>query len=203
MLIRRRQRMLALLVVMALVAAIMAGCGSKVNEGATTPGQTPMETATSDPGGASTDQEATQPSETTPDTAGKEDTHKIGEPVQLGDRRYTVNGVRVLEGEGNTNPAKGYRWIAVDITAENTGKQDAEFSSMLQFRLKDQDGYEYNVSFLPVRTKGTVDGVVKPGDKLRGEVTFEVQESATAFQLIIDDSAFGSGTATVDLGEVK
>lgn len=64
--------------------------------------------------------------------------------------------------------------------------------------MSDADGYKYDITIAP-DTKGSVDGELQPGRKLRGEVAFEIPENATGLELIFEPNVFGFGQAIVKI----
>jgi len=122
-----------------------------------------------------------------------EDTAKIfniGDIAQINDVTYTVNGTREVPENRYLSPEKGNIWYAIDITIENKGGENFNFSSMLMFTLMDDESNSYDVAIVP-DLKGSVDGEIAPGSSLRGEVAFEIPQDAKDLKLEIDPILFG------------
>ncbi len=117
--------------------------------------------------------------------APKDETYKVGEAVKFDDLIITVNGVRESEGEF-VKPEEGKVIILVDVTAENKGTDEKPISSALQTKVADGDGYQYNLT-IAEDGKGSFDGSVASGRKLRGEVAFEVPKDASSLEFIFSD----------------
>ncbi|HEY8414377.1 MAG TPA: DUF4352 domain-containing protein [Thermaerobacter sp.] len=179
-----QKRWMALAAGMALTAAVLAGCGETVEPEKVASGGEPAQEQPADQGGQGEQ---------------KAQTFKVGDTIKLGDLHYTVHGVREVKGDEMFKPDKGKKWLAVEVTVENSGSEPAAVSSMLGFSLQDSEGYNYTSTPLPVDTKGQLDGELAAGRKMRGEVTFEVPADAKGFQLTIDANAFGFGQAVVTL----
>jgi len=142
------------------------------------------------------DKEATQQEE----SQTKTETYEIGDSIKAGNLIFTVNSTRIDEGGDFIKPKDGYIYYIIDVTVENTGDKSESVSSLMMFKLFDSDGYNYNITIGP-ETKGSVDGEISSGRKLRGELVFEIPEDAEGLELEIDPSLFGSGQIIVKLDE--
>lgn len=127
----------------------------------------------------------------------KTETYQIGDSVKAGNLIFTVNSTRTDEGGEFIKPDEGKIYYMVDVTVENTGDESETASSLMMFRLFDSDGYNYSVTFGP-ETKGSVDGEISAGRKLRGELVYEIPKEATGLELEIDPT-LGSGQIIVEL----
>ena len=136
--------------------------------------------------------------ETTGEPHAKTETYKIGDSVKAGNLIFTVNSTRTDEGGEFIKPDEGKIYYMVDVTVENTGSESEAVSSLMMFKLFDSDGYNYSVTIGP-ETKGSVDGEISAGRKLRGELAFEIPQDAEGLELEIDPSIFGNGQIIVKL----
>jgi len=66
------------------------------------------------------------------------------------------------------------------------------------FKLSDGEGYSYDQAF-GADTKGSLDGELAPGRKMRGELAYEIPKDASGLELIFDADVWGSGQAIVKL----
>jgi len=105
------------------------------------------------------------------------DSYKVGDAVDFNDLTVTVNGVRESEGKV-LKPKDGKKFVVVDVTVENKGKEDKPISSLIQTAMSDGEGYSYTIA-LSDDEKASLNGSVGAGKKLRGEVTFELPKEAT------------------------
>jgi len=96
----------------------------------------------------------------------------MGDTVQYDELLITLNGVRTSEGDTFLTPDNDF-FLILDLTIENTGTEPEVVSSLMQMSLFDADSYSYNPTFF-TDTKGSVDGEVAPGRKMRGEIVFDV-----------------------------
>lgn len=134
------------------------------------------------------------------ETKKKEEIFKIGDSINLDKVVYTVNGTRESEGSGFLKPKEGNKFFLVDVTVENKSNESKAISSMLMFKLQDSQSYNYNITIFTDQ-KGSLDGEIAYGGKLRGEVTFEIPKSETTLKLDVDPSIFGTGKFVVDLSK--
>jgi hypothetical protein len=129
-------------------------------------------------------------SETPPPS--KTETYQVGDSVKFDDLVITVNGIRESDGGDFLAPGEGNVYLLVDVTAENTGDEEAALSSMMQTEVVDSEGFSYNVTIV-LDAKGSFDGSVGAGRKLRGEIAYEVPKDAS-LEFIFSDP-FKSGQA--------
>ena len=101
---------------------------------------------------------------------------KVGETVNFDGVKVTLNSVRVVKG-GQLDKSEKGQFVVVNLTAENTKKEEQTISSVMNVELFDKDGYKYNTTILTEGTQGQFDGQVVSGGKLRGEIPFDVPVS--------------------------
>ncbi|MBO3312873.1 DUF4352 domain-containing protein [Clostridium perfringens] len=126
------------------------------------------------------------------------ETFKVGDTIQTKDFKITVNKVETSEGGEFVKPKDGNEFIKVDITIENTSKEEQNVSSMIMFKVVDKDGRSYNQAIVEDQN-GQLDGKVAPGRKMTGEYVVEVPKGATGLQLEFDSSLLTGGQVIVDL----
>lgn len=120
--------------------------------------------------------------------------YAVGDSVKMGGLVFTVNGTGTSTGSQFIKPKDGNIYFIVDCTIENTSGEAAHLSSLIMFKLVDDDGYNYNITIGP-ETKGSLDGELAPGRIMRGELAFEVPAQASSLELIFGPNVFGSGQA--------
>jgi hypothetical protein len=106
-----------------------------------------------------------------------QDIAAIGAAQRVGDVEVTVNGVRESQGGLIIRPATGNKWVIVDVSARNTGRDAYGASAYFQTHLRDGEGRNYNAILVP-DLKGSFDGTIPVGGTLRGEIAFEVPQSS-------------------------
>ena len=112
-----------------------------------------------------------------PAEAGVGDTIEVEKGLFL-----TVNGIRADSG-GFWAPNGIY--LIIDCTYENKSKDEKHLSTLLNLTVKDADGYKYDPAIL-ADTKGSLDGALAAGDKVRGEVAFDVPDDTTVEYFCFD-----------------
>ena len=116
-------------------------------------------------------------------------THNVGEVVSVNDQnlnvQLTVNGIREHKGKGVIKPNRGNKWLVVSTTIANKGKEAKTFS-VVSFKLLDNQNNPYEVALLAASLEDVKSptGQIKPGTQRRGEVAFEVPESAKGLKLL-------------------
>lgn len=116
---------------------------------------------------------------------------KIGDTVNFDGLKITLNSVTADSGSEFEKPEED-RFLIVDMTVENTTEEPQTVSSLMNVSLRDDDDYEYTTA-LYTGVKAQLDGEVAPGDKLRGQIAFDVPKSKN-YSLIFGDP-FTSGQA--------
>lgn len=84
-----------------------------------------------------------------------------------------VTDLRSDQGEEYFEPEEGNEYFYIMIQMENGSSDTINVSSWLQFELKNDVGMSYELAIF-AKTSGSMDGSILSGDKLLGEVAFEV-----------------------------
>lgn len=128
-------------------------------------------------------------------------TYNVGDIIQIGTITITVNGISNPAGDQFNKPNAGNKFLIVDLTIENKGTNAVSVSTLLQMSVKDQSGQKYDVDFSASMASGgsSPDGEIAPGEKLRGQVGFQVPENATGLVFVFDADVWGSGKVFVAL----
>ncbi len=108
----------------------------------------------------------------------------IGETISLGKYKFTVNGVRDAVGDSISQPQQGQKYLIINATIENQGRQQSPISSIILFALTDSANQKYK-RVITTETKGNLDHNLDPGKKLQGEIAFEVPQDAKNLLLIL------------------
>ena len=108
--------------------------------------------------------------------------YRVGEMIQFSGHTIVMNQAQLSGGVLQTN-----------ITVENTGSQDVNVSSILQFDARLLDGTKL-VQELFNCPAGRMDGKVLPGDKLKGNLCWKGVATDTA-RVYYVPNLFGSGAA--------
>ena len=121
-------------------------------------------------------------------------TFSIGETATNGTWSVTVNSVQTNKGDQIFTPASGDTFLVVDVTVSNLSSTPQLVSSVASFTLKDSTGQAYNEKFTDIGKP--LDGTIQPGDKLRGQLVYEVATSQRAFEFQFQGSLFDGNAAT-------
>lgn len=100
----------------------------------------------------------------------------IGESYMRDGLSVTLNEVRYVTG-GEYDENKNGKFIAVNVSVVNNTNKEFNISSLLNFELKDPDGYPYSPTLLLEGKKPSVDGAVEIGETLRGEIVYDVPDA--------------------------
>ncbi len=93
-------------------------------------------------------------------------------------------------------PKEGTRWVAVDVSLENTGTAQINYNPFFA-KLKTADNREYNPT-VGAAEPSLKSGEQRPGETVRGWITFEIPADARPATLIYDPPLLRS-RVTVDL----
>lgn len=128
-------------------------------------------------------------------------TYSVGQAVRIGDLVLTVNKISSPAGDEFTKPAAEHKFLVVDVTIENKGAKAAAISTVLQMWVKDAGGQKYTVDLMATTAaKGaTPDGELAAGEKVRGQVGYQVPTKATGLVFVFDGDVFGAGKVMVGL----
>lgn len=119
---------------------------------------------------------------------------KVGDTVSIGDFEFTLNSVRFDKGSEYFKPDEGKVWLVIDGTLTNKSSESAQVSSMLMFKLYDNEHYSKDMEFM-VDTKGALDGELGAGRSMRGELAYSVSTTDEYWELIFENDVFGKGQA--------
>lgn len=130
-------------------------------------------------------------------------TYKVGDVIKIGDLSLTINSVATPKGNQFSKPRAGQHFVVVDLTIANLGTKEATISALLQMALKDASGQKYDVDLMATTAaKGALpDGKLAAGEKLRGQVGYQVPSAAKGLVFVFDADVFGAGKIFVTLPE--
>ena len=111
---------------------------------------------------------------------------KVGEAVNVGWSRLTVNSAKRASG-GVIAPAAGKEYLIVNVTVENVGEAEPQnVSSLLMFKLRDSADKELDQSFFadsPKPIDSESPNPLEKGDKITGDIAYEIDKGATGLSL--------------------
>lgn len=171
----KRNLIIGGVVAVVVLAAIGASAGSK-NEPA-------GGLATSKPSGQAV---SAAPTEATASSAPKPSgSYGIGDRIKLDEEEYF--GVAEVDldvpGTAVIKPAAGSKWVAALVEIEGINPDGATYNPLF-FKVRDAEGFEYNFSAFGKEPQLQSSNELKPGQKVKGWVTFEVPDSDGKLTLV-------------------
>ncbi len=126
-------------------------------------------------------------------------TYNVGDVIAMGTTNIIVNEVLYPAGDQFNKPNAGFKFLVADMTIENTSATAISVSTLMQMSVKDSGGQKFDVDFMASAASGgsSPDGEIAPGEKLRGQVGFQVPENATGLVFVFDADVWGSGKVFV------
>jgi len=135
-------------------------------------------------------------------TAPPGNTSRVGDIVKLGDAEVTVHGFQDPFDPGAQPMPKapaGFRYVMIDAEVRNRKlTTPVVVSAFSQFELKDSDDEIYTPIVLPGGIPA-LGGEAQPQTARRGNVAFQVPESAKGLQVIFNNLLYGKGKAAIYL----
>jgi hypothetical protein len=177
----RRNLIIGGVVVVVVLAAIGASMGSQ-NEPAGTVGSPSPGAAASPVPTAAGVVPTDAPASVEPSPTGA---YAVGDRVKLGDEEYF--GVSEVDldfpGTDLLKPEAGKLWIAALVEIEGINPDGATYNPFF-FKVRDEEGFEYNFNAFGKDPQLQSGNELKPGQKVKGWMTFEVPATAKKFTLI-------------------
>ena len=127
----------------------------------------------------------------------------VGDSVEVEGVEATLNGVRVLPTTDLDQPIENpdNRFLAADLTFENVSDGPVSVSSLLEFVLKNEEGYSASQT-AHAQQRGLAEGEIGPNEKASGELVYEVPPESRGLQLDYRPFARG-GTYTWAIGDLQ
>lgn len=119
----------------------------------------------------------------------------------MGVSEVKVNKVYVVKGDEYTKPADGKEFLGIDCTIENISDVEQAVSSIMMFKVVDQDGRAQEMSLMGTMAAkgGQLDGTIGAGRKMTGVYAVEVAKGTKGLELEFDSSLFSTGQVIVEL----
>jgi len=127
----------------------------------------------------------------------------VGDSVEVEGIEATLNEVRVLPATDLDRPIQNpdNRFLAADVTFENVSEGAVSVSSLLEFVLKNEEGYSASQT-VHTQQRELAEGEIAPGEKASGEIVYEVPPKSRGLQL--DYTLFvRGGTYTWAIGDLQ
>jgi len=129
-------------------------------------------------------------------------TYQIGEIIQDGDLLICVLGWQKSYGGGIFQPEQGNIFIGIDIVLINQGENMATLIPLSQIKLKDESSQQYSPGLIASAAvgQGVPNGSLYSGERIRGQVGFQLPQTARDLVLTIDIKPWKKGKVSVTLG---
>ena len=203
-------RTLALVVGLGITVLLLLAIGAVValallgNEPETTGASDPSRSAPREEApGAAEETGGGEDRETAAGTSPPEERLGVGDSVEAEGVRATLNGVRVLPVTDFDIPIESpdNLFVATDLTFENVSERPVAVSSLMEFVLKNEEGYSASQS-IHSQQRQLAEGEISPGQKTSGEIVYEVPPGSEGIQL--DYRPFlRSGVHTWHVGDAR
>jgi hypothetical protein len=121
----------------------------------------------------------------------------------LADFRLSIQDIEVIRESRNYPPLPNSYYVVVALRLENLGDKERNISSLLQYDLKDANGYIYGVGIFASLAGGgiTAEGTVPAGGELVGKVGFMVPDDSSGLALRYVDDILTGEAVFIDLPE--
>ena len=180
----RKQLIIGVVAVVVVLAAIGASAGSKNRPAGAVGTQPPAASAAASAGAAS------QPSsEATAQAAGA--SYKVGDRVKLGNEEYfgVIQVDPSYAGTSVFKPSSDKVWFAALVQVEGINPTGASYNPFY-FKARDDQGFEYNFSAFGMEPTLLSSNDLKPGQIVKGWVTFEVPATTKKLTLVYTPGFF-------------
>ena len=127
--------------------------------------------------------------------------YRIGDLIEISDLAIQVIQVTYPTGNDFVKPKEDYKFASVDVQVENLGESTQEISSIVQMYLKDSTGekYTFHLGAQSIIDSGLPDDELQPGERIRGQIGFQVPENSTGLVFVFDAEVFGFGKVFIAL----
>ena len=127
--------------------------------------------------------------------------YQIGDLVEISGLVIQVIQSSYPDGKGIIQPKEGYKFVSVDVLIDNRGDVVKEITSVVQMYLKDSTGqqYTFHLGAQSIIDSGLPDNELQPGEKIRGQIGFQVPKNTPGLIFVFDADIFGFGKAFIAL----
>lgn len=176
----KRNIIIGVVAVVVVLAAIGAASGGSGNTPAGTVAPATPGVSTAEVTPATSDAPAETPTTATPAGA-----YKVGDRINLDDEQYfaVVQVDPAFKGDGVFKPDADKLWVATLVEIEGINPNGASYNPFY-FKIRDGEGFEYNFSAFGKEPQLQSSNDLKPGQKVKGWVTFEVPKTAKNLTLV-------------------
>ena len=133
--------------------------------------------------------------------AHRQEIFSVGEQIEISGLVIQVLGVSYPSGTDFVKPKEDYKFVSVDVQVENQGDTVQEVTSIVQMYLKDNTGekYTFHLGAQSIIDSGLPDDELQPGERIRGQIGFQVPTDAEGLIFVFDAEIFGFGKVFISL----
>ncbi|MCD6425494.1 MAG: DUF4352 domain-containing protein [Anaerolineales bacterium] len=133
--------------------------------------------------------------------AHRQEIFAVGEQIEISGLVIQVLGVSYPSGTDLIKPKEGYKFVSVDVQVENQGESVQEITSIVQMYLKDNTGekYTFHLGAQSIIDSGLPDDELQPGERIRGQIGFQVPADSEGLIFVFDAEVFGFGKVFIAL----
>lgn len=185
----KRNIIIGAVVVVVVLAAIGAASGGSGNTPAGSVATPTPETAAT--AGGETPATSEAPADT-PAAATPAGAYKVGDRIKLDDEEYfaVVEVDPAYKGTDVFKPDADKLWVATLVEIEGINPNGASYNPFY-FKVRDGEGFEYNFAAFGKEPQLQSSNDLKPGQKVKGWMTFEVPKTAEKLTLVYTPGFLG------------
>lgn len=133
--------------------------------------------------------------------AHRQEVFSIGEQIEISGLIIQVLDVVYPAGTDLIKPKEGYKFVSVDVQVENQGETVQEITSIVQMYLKDNTGekFTFHLGAQSIIDSGLPDDELQPGERVRGQIGFQVPTNSQNLIFVFDAEIFGFGKVFIAL----
>lgn len=135
--------------------------------------------------------------------AQSQEVYSIGDQIEISNLAIQVLGVSYPAGTDFVKPKEGFKFVSVDVQVQNLGDTVQEISSIVQMYLKDNTGekFTFHLGAQSIIDSGLPDDELQPGERIRGQIGFQVPADTVGLIYVFDAEIFGFGKVFISLDE--
>jgi len=124
--------------------------------------------------------------------------YKVGDRIKLDDEEYfaVVEVDPAFKGDKVFKPEAGKLWVAALVEIEGINPDGASYNPFF-FKVRDEQGFEYNFAAFGREPALKSGNDLKPGQKVKGWMTFEVPKTVKALTLVYTPGFMGEPVEVV------
>jgi len=133
--------------------------------------------------------------------AHRQEIFSCGEQIEISGLVIQVLEVSYPPGTEIVKPKEGFQFVSVDVQVENQGESVQEITSIVQMYLKDNTGekYTFHLGAQSIIDSGLPDDELQPGERVRGQIGFQVPIDSAGLIFVFDVEVFGFGKVFIAL----